>query len=318
MSSKEINLKDVKSGQSGATLLFIIILMTVLALLGVGLYSLIMTARLNQVEAQKSAKAYYLSESCLRIAASEYKYARKTSTLEAAASLTNLNNSTLTISSSEGSCSVTVYPYWFYEPTTTTVAPATPQYLTLNLPGAVPTVDDNGSTLISFSFPSGVTAKLKKKGSSSEVYEFTSATCGSFTAGIGTSTTFTLKSTLASAITITQGDEFYLGAAYTMPAASTTLTAGSSLTLTLNGSDTSALTGQLFPPVNGTIFFDVTGVPLIKYDTRTINSTTPKTVTLTNIQAIGSTTLPVTVSLSSVDIYMGKSLGFKSVSSYGN
>ena len=305
---------NFKNRESGATLLFVIILITVLALLGVGLYTLVMTSQLNQAEAQKSAKAYYLSESCLRIAASEYKYARSVSALDAAAALTNLNSSTVTLPGSQGSCAITLYPYWFYAPAAMTVASGS-QQITLYLPGAVPAIEDNGSTFISLSFPSGVTAKLKKKGSSTEVYEFTSATFSSFVTGTGTSATFTLKSVLTSNLNIAAGDEFYLGAAYTMQA--TTPTAGGSLTLTLNAGDTTAMTGQIFPPVNGTIFIDITGVPLIKYDKRTLNNTTPKTVTLSNIQAV-SGTIPTTINGASVDIYMGKSLGISSVATYGN
>lgn len=300
--------------ESGATLLFVIILITVLALLGVGLYTLVMTSQLNQAEAQKSAKAYYLSESCLRIAATEYKYAKKTSAIEAAVALTNLNGSTLTLPGNQGSCAITLYPYWFYAPAAMTVASGA-QQLTLYLPGAVPVTEDNGSTMISLAFPTGVTAKLKKKGSGTEVYEFTGATFGAFVTGTGTSTTFTLKSALASNLIISAGDEFYLGAIYTMQA--TTPTAGGNLTLTLNAGDTTAMTGQILPPVNGTVFFDITGVPLIKYDKRTINNTTPKTVTLSNIQAV-SGTIPTTLNNASVDIYMGKSLGISSIATYGN
>jgi Tfp pilus assembly protein PilX len=304
-----------KSCESGSTLLFIIILITVLALIGVGLYTLVMTAQLNQAEAQKSAKAYYLSESCLRIAASEYKHARQTSELEAATAIANLTGSTLTLSS-QGSCSITLYPYWFYAPTTMTL-PTGSQQLTLYLPGNVPTIEDNGSSTISLIFPSGVEGKLKKRGSSTEVYEFTSATFESFLSGTGTRAVFTLKTPLASVL-INAGDEFYLGATYNTPSSSTTLSSGGNLTLILNVNDTVGLTGQMIPPVNGSIFLDVPKLPFIKYEKRIISNTIPKTVTLTNIQRIGSTELPVTISGNSIDIYIGKSMGMKSIASYGN
>jgi len=61
------------TSESGITLIFIIIGMVIVATLGVGLYALNMTSAINQAEAQKAAKAYYISESCVRIAASEYK-----------------------------------------------------------------------------------------------------------------------------------------------------------------------------------------------------------------------------------------------------
>jgi len=309
------NAADKKNTETGATLLFIIVLITVLALLGVGIFSFITTSQLNQVEAQKSARAYYLSESCLRIAASEYKHAKQTNALTAAVALVNLHGNAITMPDSQGSCTVNIYPYWFYVPAAMSVASGS-QQLTLYLPGAVPTTEDNGSTLISLSFPSGVTGKLKLKNSSSTPYEFNSATLdSSLTSGLGTKAVFTLASALTSAVSFSAGDEFYLGATYTMQA--TTPTAGGSLTLTLNSSDTSALTGYIFPPVNGTIFFDITGVPLLKYDKRTINDTTPKTVTLSNLQVV-SGSIPTTINGSSVNIYMGKSIGIKSVATYGN
>jgi len=304
-----------KNVQSGATLLFIIVLIVVLSFIALGLFSLISTSQLNQVEAQKSAKAYYISESCLRVVASEYRAATDKN-----ARLITLNGRTLTMPSNQGSCALTIFPYWFYAPSTVTISSgATTISSALFFPGTVPMIDDGGTNAISLTFPATtVTAKLKKRNSSTEVYEFTGATIQALT-GNGTGVNFTLKTALTSAVTITAGDEFYLGATYTMPSASTTLTAGGNLVIKLNADDSTAATGRIFPPTNGSIFFDTTGVPQIRYDSRTVNtSVSPRTVTLTNIQAIGSTALPVTITGSTMDIYMGKSMGIRSQSTYGN
>ena len=68
--NKNVNL--IKS-QNGATLVVIIITMVALAVIGIAIYSLTYTASLNQVVAQRAAKAFYIAESCVRVAASEYK-----------------------------------------------------------------------------------------------------------------------------------------------------------------------------------------------------------------------------------------------------
>ncbi|MGP8154895.1 MAG: hypothetical protein ACLQBQ_12305 [Smithella sp.] len=58
--------------QTGVTLLIIIIAIVVMAILGAGLFALFSTSLFNQVEAQKTAKAYYLAESGIRVVAGEY------------------------------------------------------------------------------------------------------------------------------------------------------------------------------------------------------------------------------------------------------
>ena len=98
-----------KTNQSGATLVAIIVTMLVLAVIGLGIYSLTYTASLNQVIAQRAAKAFYIAESCVRVAASEYKAAANKN-----ATLVSLHNQTFPMPDNQGSCTVLIYPYWFY------------------------------------------------------------------------------------------------------------------------------------------------------------------------------------------------------------
>ena len=126
----------------------IIVAMVVIAVIGAGLYTLTTTSALNQAEAQKAAKAYYISESCIRIAASEYK-AAATST-DKNSKLVSLHDNditdtthTFTMPNNQGSCSLQIYPYWFYAPTTTTY-PINTTSITLYLPGDVPPAEQDG------------------------------------------------------------------------------------------------------------------------------------------------------------------------------
>ncbi len=309
------------ASEQGAMLIVIIISMVVLAITGAAIYTMSSTSHLNQSQAQKSVKAYYLSESCLRIAASEYKAAAIT---EKISTLINLQNRTFDMPDNQGSCTINVYPYWFYASTTKTY-PIGATSITLCLPGEIPKVDENGTTPISLALPDDISAKLKKKGSSTDVFTFSSASFGgAFVAGAGWPVTFTLKTSLTSEVIIKAGDEFYLGGDYTLPAIPVTISRGGNLVINIDDKDEddddqkSDLTAKMFPPVRGSIFLDISGVPQLSYDKRILNTaTSPHTVTLTNIQAIGTTLLPLTISAHPA-IYMGRSLGFKSEAKYGD
>jgi len=300
------------SSEIGATLIMIIVAMVVIAVLGAGLYTLTTTSALNQAEAQKAAKAYYISESCIRIAASEYKAAANKNS-----KLVELNGKSFTMPPNQGSCTVAIYPYWLYS---SVVIPLNTNPITLYMPGAVPRISsdetsDDYTTAVTFP-PSGY-LRVKDQGRSpawtgTPVLQYTSCTnCAPpYTVGAnGTAVTFTLSTALTNATII--GDEFYLGYAYTLPAIPITLTAGSSLTL---NTDIDDLTAKIFPPEKGSIFFEQGGIIQLRYDKRNIDETA-HTVTLTNIQG---TTLPVTISSNPTIIYMGKSLGIRSAATYGN
>ena len=302
------------SSESGATLIMIIIAMIVIAVLGVGLYTLSMTSALTQVEAQKAAKAYYISESCVRIAASEYKAAANKNS-----KLVELNGKTFTMPNNQGSCTVEIFPYWFY---TTAAYAAGTNSMTIYIPGTVPRISsDETSTdyTTSVTFPSSGYLRIKDQGrtpawtGSTELQYTSCSNCAPpYSVGAsGTAVTFTLSAPLTNATII--GEEFYLGYAYTLPAIPVTINAGDNLVLNI---DTNDLTGKIFPPEKGSIFFDQSGIIQLRYDKRNID-TDAHTVTITNIQPLGSTTLPVTIT-SNPRIYMGKSLGFRSDATYGN
>ncbi len=293
----------------------IIVAMVVIAALGVGLYTLSMTSALTQVEAQKAAKAYYISESCVRIAASEYKAAANKNS-----KLVELNGKTFTMPNNQGSCTVEIYPYWFYA---TSVYAAGTNSMTIYIPGTVPRISsDEASTdyTTSVTFPTSGYLRIKDQGrtptwTGSAVLQYSGCSnCAPpyFVGADGTAVTFTLTTPLTNATII--GEEFYLGYAYTLPATPVTIKAGDSFVLNI---DTNDLTGKIFPPEKGSIFFEQSGIIQLRYDKRNID-TDAHTVTLTNIQALGTTTtLPVTIT-SNPTIYMGKSLGFKSDATYGN
>ena len=143
MNAAKIRYFTGKKKQSGATLVVIIISMLVLTVIGVAIYSLTSTAALNQSIAQKSARAFYIAESGIRIAASEYKAALITSTKNADTKLANLNAQTFPIPNNPGQADVKIelYPYWFYLPAASapiTLTANTTTSIILYFPGAVP------------------------------------------------------------------------------------------------------------------------------------------------------------------------------------
>jgi hypothetical protein len=308
--------------QSGATLVVIIITMLVVAVVGIALYSITDTSTMNQSVAQRAAKAFYLAESGIRIAASEYKAALGTSTTNADTKLANLNAKTFSMTNNQGQIKIELYPYWFYLPAASApiaVTANTTTSIILYLPGAVPPTDDAGTTAITF--PVGGQLKYKN-GTYTETYN--TATPGIYDSAKGTPVTFTFTSIHHNTYTISPGDEFYLGYGYNSTA--TPAAAGGSLTLADPNS-----TWQIFPPHNGRIFVDQpTNVCQYSYGLR--DTSVASTITLTNIQFIqcinlaqgGTYIPPVPFFPASTDtpyqyyIYIGKSLGVRSTATYGN
>jgi Tfp pilus assembly protein PilV len=293
--------------QKGSTLVFVIIGMVVVAVLAAGLFSMTSTSAFNQAEAQKDTKAYYISESCLRIAASEYKVAANKNTR-----LAGLHNQALTMPNNQGSCTMQIYPYWFYA---TTAHAANSASITLYLPGAVPPIDEHGSVPITLP----ANANLKMKGSSGAVAVFSSATTGSFNAANGgTAVTFNLSTPFANALVA--GDEFYLGYNYTSTQA-TPPNSGGNLILNVAVTDINDLTAKMFPPKKGSIFIEnSSNISQYSYDERIINTVaSPHTVTLTNIQPIPGAPMPVfPVAVNNTPVYMAKSMGLRATSNYGD
>ena len=304
--NKNVNL--IKS-QNGATLVVIIITMVASAVIGIAIYSLTYTASLNQVVAQRAAKAFYIAESCVRVAASEYKASANKN-----ATLVSLHNQTFPMPNNQGSCTVEIYPYWLYA---TTAYNAGVSPIIIYLPGALPKVDENSDEPLVLRADGLL--KIKKAGSTTNYSpaEFSAASAGTFSAASGTPVTFTLSSPFT--VAIVAGDLFYLGYKYT--SSSTAPNAGDDLVLNIPAGDTNNDTAKIFPSSKGSIFVEAGGaISQYSYNERIISS---GTVTLTNIQAIAGAPTPVwPVTISNTapgtPIYMGKSIGFRSKSEYGD
>ncbi|MGB4294047.1 MAG: hypothetical protein WBJ16_00235 [Smithellaceae bacterium] len=314
---KVFNIKNINliKSQNGATLVVIIITMVALAVIGIAIYSLTYTASLNQVVAQRAAKAFYIAESCVRVAASEYKASATKN-----ATLINLHNQTFPMPGGQGSCTVFIYPYWFYAPATTTY-PVGATAITLYLPGAVPLAYDNDTTPIpDLSNLTGISGKLIKRGGIGDEREraFSSVTFGNFnTVNGGTDVTFGINA-LTTPLTITEADELYI--AYNYTSGSAPIGAGGDLILNIDPADNNEHTAKIFPPGKGSIFVDTGTIPQYSYDERIIDSSAvPRTVTLTNIQYIGAGPPPAPFFPPLPQyISVGKSIGFRSKSEYGD
>lgn len=302
-----IKKRTLMKSQKGSTLIVIIVTMVVLAIIGTAIYSLTYTARLNQVVAQRATKATYIAESCVRVAASEYKAsANKISTL------ISLHNQSLIMPNNQGSCTVLIYPYWLYARDTYAAGTSS---INLYFPGDVPKVDENSDE--SLVLRAGGLLKIKKAGSTTNYSPavFSDADEDDFSAASGTQVTFTLSTTFSTAIAA--GDLFYLGYNYTSIASAEI--AGENLVLNIPAGDTNNDTAKIFPPSKGSIFVEAGGkISQYSYDQRIIIPDT--SVTLTNIQAIAGPWKPVTISNTDpgTPIYMGKSIGFRSKSKYGD
>jgi hypothetical protein len=296
--------------QAGATLLIIIIGMIVVVVLGVALYTLTSTATLNQAVAQRAARAFYLSESGTRIAAGEHR---------AAVIANNVNTKLPTLHAKEfnmpgngGKVQIEVYPYWFYA-TTSDAASSNSTTLYMHLPGALPLADDTDAA-IPITFPSSGLLKVRDAYRTPQwngitAAPYTSVAVGGFDSTYGTPVTFNFGGT-GFTDTIVKGDEFYIGYYNQYDS---TLT-GNDLILKV----TDINTAKLFPPSKGVIFIVKTDIKFYKYDLRIIDSgVAPIAVKLTNIQDIqGSTNKPSVILNNS--IYVGRTLGFRSKSTYGN
>jgi type II secretory pathway pseudopilin PulG len=307
MQKNIINIKMLKC-KSGATLVVIIVTILIMAVIGAAIYSLTYTAFLNQIIAQRDAKAFYIAESCVRVAASEYKAAQATAKNS---TLVSLHNQLLNMPDNQGKCTVYIYPYWFYA---RDGIPANTNQLTLYIPGEAPVTflangrlrikDDNrtpawtGRKYVTFS---------------------NNASGGAFNgANGGTEVTFNI-STPYFTNAIIAGDEFYIGYVYSSPQ-NQYLNEGDSLILNIDAADTDFLTAKIFPPEKGSIFLE--GADQYYYEDRIIDEDN-RTVTLTNIRPIPAATYEPTWEFPSYlygdrYIYIGKSIGLSSKSTYGD
>ncbi len=299
--------------EAGSILLVIIISMIVFAVLAVAMYTLTSTATLNQVIAQRAAKSFYVSESGVRIAAGEYKAAASTAKNS---TLVNLQGSTKDGRSftmpDNSTVQLKVYPYWLYANLAIASGTST---ITLYLPGVLPRKDDTDTAI---SFPTTGLLKVRDVRLTT-ITTWSGATNVSYTVGTppptndstydatyGTPVTFSLGTAFTDAIVA--GDEFYIGYLTTQDSSQT----GNNVSLYVTDIDMA----YFFPPQSGTIFVVKSSISYYKYDLRIIDSTvTPIKVTLNNIQHLDGTLATPNV-LSGDQVYIGKSVGFRSTSTY--
>ena len=302
----------------------IIIMMLVVALLGAGLLALFPTSLFNQVEAQKAAKAYYLSESGIRIAAGEFHSAVAAGTAgNPNQTLVNLEGKMFNLPDNGGSVTLHIYPYWFYVLT----APTDLTSITLYLPGNLPLVNSDDSSNPSTTLPAPGILQLQGQ---TKVGVFTSATVGSLGAN-GTPVTFAISNYYPCSIppctgfpyAISAGDNLYVGYVYN---SQHSYRMGDDLVF-----DDPSDTAWIYPPVNGSIIVMQRAGPgdEYTYQSRTIDSTsTPHKFTLHYIQkaVTGSNDFinikydplnPYDVNYTT-QIYLGKTLGVRSQSEYVN
>lgn len=309
--------------QSGATLVVIIITMLIVAIIGMALYSITDTSTLNQSIAQKSAKAYYLAESGIRIAYSEFRNISQLDTAARNSKFISLHKQVFPMPNDQGQFSLDMSPDWIYAQTAQS--------------GTSINLYFSGGVRSGLTFPTG--GILRRKGYTTIAFFNSAPVIGSFSVPNGTPVTFTFAA--AYPYTFNAGDEGYIGYAYNSPQ---TVNAGGNLVLDNTGNK-----AAIFPPQNGTIYVEQFVTHLAPPDGDGLSSTVmsqyaytfrnpyvidpaspPATVTLQNIQAVPPVipaAFPLVIRYSAANltdvtqttrIYLGKTLTIQSTSTYGN
>lgn len=301
-----------KNSQTGATLLMIIISMLVMAVLGVAMYTLTYTATLNQVIAQRAARAFYLAESGVRIAAAEYKAAAAANTIRTV--MPALHNKEFVLPDNVSKIGVKIYPHFFCS--NGNFAANSPS-ITLHLPGVLPLDEINGNPI---TLPASGLLKVKDLVRGDWLDEtsrpYSSLSVGAFNQTAGTPVTFNFAAGNRFMDAIIPGDEFYIGASTFTTVLPAPVAGGN---LTLNYTDLNA--AKMFPPQGGTIMI-VKGVnPPVSYYTYNMRiiDTAVSRVRFTNMQPITGAPAPNWQFPDSVNdqVYVGRSIGFGSNSQFG-
>jgi len=312
MKQSTVKFTKAQNSQAGATLLLIIISMLVMAVLGVAMYTLTYTATLNQVVAQRAARAFYLAESGVRLAAAEYKAAAAANTIRTV--LPAMHNKQFILPDNVSTIKVRFYPHFFCS--NSNFAANSPS-ITLHLPGALPIDETTGSPI---SLPATGLLKVKDLVRGDWLDEtsrpYSSISVGAFDLTSGTPVTFNFSAGNRFMDPIIPGDEFYIGTSTfttVLPAPSS----GGNLTL----SYTDVNTAKMFPPQKGTIMIvEGTNPPVsyYTYDARIID-TAANRVRFTNIRAIPGAPAPnwQFPNSSNDQVYVGRSIGFGSESQFG-
>jgi len=306
--------------QTGSTLLVIIAAMVLLAVLVGAVYTLNTTALFTQTVAQRASKALYLSESGIRVAQSEYRAAVEADTagnsFTVHSKLPSLHNKNFPLPDNAGAFTAYVYPYWFYARTDIPAGTAT---VTLYLPGDLPRKDDTDTAV---TIPASGCLRIKDSGRPSSASAWTSPNppiafydnfnnntdIAAFHAGNG-GTALTFKLSTPFTDPLVADDEFYIGYATTTDA---TVSANNLIFYV-----TDANTAYMYPPAQGTIFTAINEIKNYKYDLRIIDSSlSPVKVTLTNIQDLAGNPASPEIRQGYI-IFIGKSIGFRSTSTFG-
>ena len=299
-------------------MIVIIVVMVIVAVLVGAVYTLNTTALFTQTVAQRASKALYLSESGIRVAQSEYRAAVEAdtagNTFTVHSKLPSLHNKNFPLPDNAGAFTAYVYPYWFYARTDIPAGTAT---VTLYLPGDLPRKDDTDTAV---TIPSSGFLRIKDSGRPSGAAAWTGSSTvpydnfnnntdiAAFHAGNG-GTALTFKLSTPFADPLVADDEFYIGYATTTDA---TVSANNLIFYV-----TDANTAYMYPPAQGTVFVDKGSLPHLKYDLRIIDgSVSPVKVTLTNIQDLSGNPASPTIMRDDI-IFIGKSIGFRSTSTFG-
>ena len=165
------NLKTLArlSGNKGSVLIGLIITMVTISALGAAMLPLTSTSKFGQVRSNSAARAYFLAESGLRYAASEYLNEDSESAKNDR--LLAMHDQTFTMQDDAGTFKLVIYPYYF----TTTSNPSGTQTLETVVPGA---------------FPPDLVLSSGKLRIGSQVYDYTDA------ARIDRNVTFTMSQTM--------------------------------------------------------------------------------------------------------------------------
>jgi len=118
--------------REGSALIGLLVTIVIFAALGAGMLSMTDTSTFNQIGANFSTRAYFLSESGFRYIASEFLNASSEAQKEAV--LEALHNQTFTLLNNAGQFHLDIYPYWFV----TTANPAGSQWLQTKVTGGLP------------------------------------------------------------------------------------------------------------------------------------------------------------------------------------
>lgn len=308
--------------EKGATLLFVIIAMLVVAVIAAALFTLTTTSKLNQIEAQKSPKAFYMAESGIRVAAAEYaNSANKNQTL------LNLQGKTFTVGNA-GRFTLQFYPYWLYVNQSYS---ANATSITVYFPGKLPKVNAEGSQTVTIAAP-GI---LRLKGFT-KVGIFTSAPAIGTEDANGTPITFTISNHAPCGTNCT-------GFPYAIPSGSDLLLGYIYNTeqVILQGGDLvfndPNHTAAMYPPTNGSILVTPKAEGThceYTYERRIPEiidpSSPPTSFTLRNIQSTDGLCFPNQFKYDSSDlsalydakrtthVFLGKTLGIESTAVFGN